>query len=431
MKVLDILQTASQNMFRSKLRTSLTVIAIFIGAFTLTLTNGLGSGISRYIDAQVASLGAEDILIIMPAGNDVSGLPSDTPKKYDPNRRTTSIESEGNRTVTVMTDADLTKIKNVEGIKSALAYQSASINYVVSDGDKYVAAIDRFLSGEKFPLDSGAYPDNANPGYEILLPSSYLEPLGLGDAQAAVGKTISFGVTNGLGQVNEVKGTISGVQQKNLVGGNSLYLNDALAEELIRVQDVGLPAAATSDFQAAIARFDSSLPDKDVQAIKDRLKTAGYKAQTVEDQIGTFKSVIAGIIAVLNGFAIIALLAASFGIINTLLMSVQERTKEIGLMKAMGMGSGRIFMLFSFEATMLGFWGSAIGSLAAIGAGAVISNIVTTSFLKDLVGLKLLVFTPTSVGAIIGIVMAIAFLAGTLPAIRAARQNPIDSLRYE
>ena len=63
-----------------------------------------------------------------------------------------------------------------------------------------------------------------------------------------------------------------------------------------------------------------------------------------------------------------------FGIINTLLKSVQERTREIGLMKAMGMGGRSIFSLFSAEAVIIGFLGSAIGSLVAIGLGSVISS---------------------------------------------------------
>ena len=84
---------------------------------------------------------------------------------------------------------------------------------------------------------------------------------------------------------------------------------------------------------------------------------------------GMFKTVIDGIVLVLNAFAIIALLAASFGIVNTLLMSVQERTREIGLMKAMGMGSGKVFGLFSLEAAFIGFLGSAIGVGVAMLAG--------------------------------------------------------------
>ena len=141
--------------------------------------------------------------------------------------------------------------------------------------------------------------------------------------------------------------------------------------------------------------------------------------------------VINGIIGVLNAFAVIALIAAGFGIVNTLLMSVQERTREIGLMKAMGMGGGKIFALFSVEAIFIGFLGSALGAGIAVGLGSVISSVLSNTVLSALPGLHIMLFTPASVATIIGVVMLIAFLAGTLPARRAAKQNPIDALRYE
>lgn len=144
-----------------------------------------------------------------------------------------------------------------------------------------------------------------------------------------------------------------------------------------------------------------------------------------------FQTVIAGIVGVLNAFAVIALIAAGFGIVNTLLMSVQERTREIGLMKAMGMGSGRVFGLFSTEAVFIGFLGSAIGAGVAILAGSAISSALAGSLLSGLPGLQIMLFEPASIATVILVVMAIAFLAGTLPARRAARQNPIDALRYE
>jgi putative ABC transport system permease protein len=419
-------------MFRSKLRTSLTIIAIFIGAFTLTLTNGLGAGISSYIDKQVGNLGAKDVLIIQAIDANGSSAPSDEPKPYDPTKRTSSLLTQGNRTVTLLTNTDITKIKATQGIKSAQPFQSASIDYISGpSSDKFVASVSEYLSGENFTLDAGHSPSNDVSQPQILIPSTYLLSLGISDATDAIGKTIEIAVTNGLGVQSEIPATIIGVQQKSLLGGGSIPVNDALMNRLLSVQHVGLPASATSSFEVATARFDPSLADTAITDLKDRLKSEGYNAVTVEDQIGTFKTVIAGIVMVLNGFAVIALLAASFGIINTLLMSVQERTKEIGLMKAMGMGGGRIFLLFSSEAVMLGFWGSLIGSALAIAVGQIINKIVLSTFLKDLVGLQLLTFSPASVATIVGIVMAIAFVAGTLPAIRAARQSPIDSLRYE
>lgn len=157
----------------------------------------------------------------------------------------------------------------------------------------------------------------------------------------------------------------------------------------------------------------------------------GYTAATIDDQIGIFKQVIDAIIMVFNFFAAIALLAASFGIVNTLFMAVQERTKEIGLMKAMGMGSNKVFLLFSIEAILLGFWGSLLGSLAGIGVGKLANAVATDTFLKDLAGFELTRFPLTSILTIMLIIMAIAFLAGTLPARRASKKDPIEALRYE
>ncbi len=431
MKILDIIATANANMFRSKLRTSLTIVAIFIGAFTLTLTNGLGSGISQYIDKEVGNLGAKDVLIIQGVGES-TGLPSDSVKKYNPDKKTVSLESQGNRTITVLTDQDMAKIRKIDGIKSAEPYLSAQVDYVsTGSSDKYIGSVEQYLSGANYALEAGKVTANAAKTPEVLIPVTYIGPLGFSDAASAIGKTMHFGVTNGLSRQSEVSATIVGVKQKSLAGGSALSINSSLMDLLRKTQNAGLPSGATNSYQYATARFDASIPATQVTELKARLTKAGYSAMTVEDQIGSFKAVINGIVMVLNGFAIIALLAASFGIINTLLMSVQERTKEIGLMKAMGMSASRIFLLFSGEAVLLGFWGSLIGSIVAIGIGNIINKIVLSTFLKDLVGLQLLAFSPASVATIIGIVMAIAFLAGSLPAIRAARQNPIDSLRYE
>jgi putative ABC transport system permease protein len=177
--------------------------------------------------------------------------------------------------------------------------------------------------------------------------------------------------------------------------------------------------------------FDPADTDDEISALKDRLTDAGYTGSTVADQLGGFKTVIDGIVLVLDAFAVLALLAAGFGIVNTLLMSVQERTREIGLMKAMGMGDGRVFTLFSLEAAFIGFLGSAIGVVIAMLVGGGVSSRLSASLLSGLPGLTLIAFDPLALVAIVAVVMAIAFLAGTLPAARAARADPVESLRYE
>jgi putative ABC transport system permease protein len=128
---------------------------------------------------------------------------------------------------------------------------------------------------------------------------------------------------------------------------------------------------------------------------------------------------------------LIALVAASIGIINTLFMAVQERTREIGLMKAMGLGKGRIFLMFSVEAIALGFWGSAVGIAVGYVLRSVANGLAAETFLKDLPGFTLVEYKLVNLVFVAIVIMTIAFLAGTLPARRAAKKDPIDALRYE
>jgi putative ABC transport system permease protein len=254
--------------------------------------------------------------------------------------------------------------------------------------------------------------------------------MGFASNEAAVGQTVTIGITDALRATHTVDATVVGVQNPTLIG-STVSLNDALTTALHDDQTIGSPAASATQYGTATAHFSASSTTAQIAKIKSDLVAAGYSGTTVADQIGTFEAVINGIILVLNAFAVIALLAAGFGIINTLLMSVQERTREIGLMKAMGMSGSRIFALFSTEAVFIGFLGSAIGSIIGIVLGSIISRVLSHGLLSGLAGLQLIAFTPLSIAGVILLVMAIAFVAAVLPASRAARQSPIESLRYE
>ena len=180
-----------------------------------------------------------------------------------------------------------------------------------------------------------------------------------------------------------------------------------------------------------VATFPSSFTTSQISNLENELKAKGYTGQTIKDRENTIFTALNVIIIVFDMFGAIALLAASFGIINTLFMSVQERTKEIGLMKALGMSPRRIFTLFSIEAVLIGFWGSILGVGFAALIGKAVNAIGRHGFLKDFSGLSLLTFPLTTIAAVIIGIMLIAFLAGTLPALRASKKDPIEALRYE
>lgn len=427
MKFIDIVRDANSNLFRSKARTTLTIIAIFIGALTLTITNGIGQGVSKYIDKQLGNLGAEDVIVVQPKIDDAFGT---GPKKYDAEQ----LSSTGGYGIArpLLQDKDIKNITSVAGVISAEPLLSAAPDYVFGpNNEKYQLTVSAFIAGTNLDLVSGALPDNGSAENELIIPFDFLTVLGFASPNDAIGKQVTIGISSAAGVQREIKATVVGIQEKSLMSLGGANVNDALMRNLVAVQAEGRPSTAPTGYMAVIARVAKDTNETEMQRIKDALKAKDYDAQTFQDSIGLFKQAIGAIIAVLNFFAIIALVAASFGIVNTLLMAVQERTKEIGLMKAMGLGGGKIFLLFSIEAILLGFWGSLLGSLAGIGVGQIANKVATNTFLKDLPGFTLTSFSFISVAMIMLIIMAIAFVAGTVPARRASRKDPIEALRYE
>ncbi|MBN9201432.1 MAG: permease [Microbacterium sp. SCN 70-18] len=434
MRTIDIFGSAISNTFRSKTRTILTILAIFVGAFTLTLTSGLGTGINAYIDDTVTSIGASDVMTVTKAEGGATGVAADGPVEYNPDAIASGQPGPPGSTVVALSPADLETLAGIEGVVDVEPTRSISVDYIqAGEGTKYVIGVGNLIAGQTIPLDAGAEPDEGTADLQLVLPVSFVEPMGLGDADSAIGQSVTIAITDAERVQHLIDATVVGVAEEGLASpaGASLVPNTALSDELFDTQNIGVPTDQAERYAQASVFFDPAATEADISALKDRLADEGFTASTVADQLGMFKTVIDGIVLVLNAFAIIALLAASFGIVNTLFMSVQERTREIGLMKAMGMGNGRVFSLFSIEAAFIGFLGSAIGVVIAMLAGSAISSVLSGSLLADLPGLTLIAFDPVAIAAIIVIVMAIAFLAGTLPAARAARADPVDSLRYE
>ncbi|MFC0681300.1 ABC transporter permease [Lysobacter korlensis] len=431
MNPLDITRAAIGNTFRSKTRTALTVTAIFIGAFTLTITSAIGTGISTYIDNQISSVAASDALSITKASDEAPGSQSG-PAPYDPESAVVGgrFEGDGSEFASgIMTVADVDAVAGVDGVLEVHPILHLAPLYIEHDSTgKYELDINPSIQMITPDLAAGSpMPEDGN---HVLLTTAYLESLGFADAKSAVGQPVSIGIADHRGEIHEFEAIISGVQNETLFD-SGIGLNQTLSDALREAQAIGSPADTEVGFFSATARFDPRIGEEAVSALKADLAELGYDAMTAADQIGILRAVIGGIIGVLNAFAVIALIAAGFGIINTLLMSVQERTREIGLMKAMGMGGGRIYTLFSVEAVFIGFLGSVIGALGAMGVGAVANVILAETVIADLEGLEVLIFAPIPMLAVVLLVMGIAFLAGTIPARRAARQNPITALRYE
>ena len=266
---------------------------------------------------------------------------------------------------------------------------------------------------------------------------AYGKALGYKDDADAIGKIVTFAVPNTIecymvaqhkDCLKMVDAEVVGVQAPSIMAAGGMRANLALNQKIYELATEGMPIETKSHaFQATAQVVD---PDK-VDEVKEELKKIGLTAMTIDDEIGLFRVFFDAILVVFNIFGGIALLAASIGIINTLFMSVQERTREIGLMKAMGLSNAKIFFSFSCEAILLGFWGSLFGIIVSMIIGLVGNNIAHETFLADFPTFELVKFEPMNMIIIVLIIMFIAFLAGTLPARRAAKKDPIEALRYE
>ncbi|MEI3846135.1 MULTISPECIES: ABC transporter permease [unclassified Microbacterium] len=432
MRTSDLVRTAARNAFRSRLRTTLTVLSLFVGAFTLTLTTALGAGVNDYVERQVSTLSTGDVLLVSPAATTET---SDGPDEFDPDGRQQAAAANPLAGGTLLNEEDVQAIAGMDGVRSVEAVSQVQIDWVqatADDATRFEMDINPTSSIGRSDLVAGAQLDQESAGYELVIPEEYVAALGFADADSAVDARVMLGFSDAGLAERQVEASIVGVARTSLFASGA-GANAALVEEVAAAQAIpGQPRA----WPLAVAYLEGSGDDgavtaDDIGAVKAELADADLAGQTVEDQLGVVQTIINGIIGVLSAFAVVALIAASFGIVNTLLMSVQERTREIGLMKAMGMSNGRVFGLFSLEAVVIGFLGSALGALAAVAVGSALAGSLSQTVLADLPGLRILLFEPAGVAVVIVVIMAIAFVSGVLPARRAARQDPIESLRYE
>lgn len=434
MRLTDIIKRANHNLWRNRSRTILTTLAITVGSLTIMLTVGINAGVNGYIDKQVESTGGNDIIEVMPKGiadrmSSMMTLGATEVQEYRSNQ--------GQSQQVSLTDRDLAGIKRLKGVKLAKLSDLLYPSYITRDRDeakKYKLTVGPLAASSiKLDLAAGRSVRIDGSEAEAILPDRYLEPLGFSSAKQAIGHMVRVGVPHRLGgQIDEVKIRIVGVQNQSIVGFGRVFLNDAAGRLIRSAYLTGMPEALQSQHGLIIIQVRPGYESKEKLAqIKQELTNMGYSSISEDDYISSIKLFFNAITVILTIFGVIALITASIGIVNTLLMSVQERTREIGLMKAMGLSSGRIFALFSLEAVSLGFWGGMLAAGLAVVIKQTVNPWAGRNFLSGLPGFNLIELNPLYVGAIVMIVMVVAFLAGTLPAKRATKQDPIQALRYE
>lgn len=433
MDFIDLITTANHNLFRNKTRTFLTIFAIFIGSFTIILNSAINAGVNDFIDKQVENIGGDGYIEVSPkaAYDQLDSLISGALAEYDENQDKTVQSSS-------FTDAVLEKLRAIDGVNSLNPYNQVSLEYITSpQTDKKYKAVFTVSPDDSLTYDmlSGRQVNAEAEKYEVMLSENYVEALGFSSPEDAVGKTVTLAVpvttkcylvSSRADCLKTVDATISGILAPGVTSTGGLRGNLALNDRLYELNSEGMNESTKLTYFAT-----GNIDPEKLDSIRASFDKEGFTISTVDDQAGMIRTFFDVILVVFNIFGVIALLAATIGIVNTLFMSVQERTREIGLMKALGMSRKKIFLNFSFEAILLGFWGSVFGIAVSMLVGLAANHFASTTFLSDFPTFTLAKFEPSALLTITLIIMLIAFLAGTLPARQAAKKDPIDALRYE
>jgi putative ABC transport system permease protein len=452
MRTFDIVRRAGRSLKHAKARTLLTSLAIAVGAFTLTLAIAAGEGARQYANTLLTTNIDPQILAIAKDPSFFSGAQSG-PQEYDPNA--TLVQRASGKTVEKqLTQADIDAIAKRSDIQSVSPAYAIDVQYITrTDQKKYTANVTQYDEGITQTVVAGTLPPlRLTIGDDqIALPEAYVSLLGFSDAQNAIGKSVSLHLqqTPNLTQA-QIQAAIAGGPAAIAALGQ-VQTEDVSYKIVAIVGKSATALAATSNVQVsnnsakALSEYSSlgtssyhryNLATASVKVgidpalVKDALVRQGYGVQTAKDLQGLLFTIVNILQGIVFGFGILALITSVFGIINTQYISVLERTREIGLMKALGMRGRHVSRLFQFEAAWIGFLGGVLGAAVAVTAGLILNPWITNLLtLGD--GNYILIFQPLPIAGLIVILMLVAMLAGYFPARRASKLDPIEALRTE
>jgi len=288
-------------------------------------------------------------------------------------------------------------------------------------------------------LSAGRMP-SSDASSEILLTDSEAAALGYKSPAGAVGKRVKFSAAYGSIVPTLVRNQVSKPIVINalvvgVVSGNYMPAGapGALAPYgLMRTYWstlAGLNNWKGAEFTSITLLADSGLS---VEGLRQRVEALGFQSQTFGDQFRNFEDLLGKLRVALLGLALVALLLACLGIANTMYTAVLERTKEIGVLKALGARSRDVLLLFIAEAVVLGLAGGIVGALVAVGLGR-LGNEAVDRLTQSVTGSGFDVFRTDVPVVLVAILLAalLSAVSGLLPALRAALQDPSRALRYE
>jgi putative ABC transport system permease protein len=399
----QVFQFALAGLAANKLRSALTTLGILIGVGSVILLVAVGNGSSQSVQNAISSLGTSSITVLHTTG--AAGSTSTTTAFAEP------------QNLTVQDAQALGSAQGVASVSPAVSASETLDNGASSDsGVSLTGTYPSYFPAEDDTLSAGAYftTQQVNKAQDVVV---------LGSEAASD----LFGTANPVGQSVLVAGipfTVVGVLAEKGTSGLSSADNTVVAP-LTTVQDE-LTGFGTLNDIVVLAKSATLVAtvEGEITSVLDlrhheTAADADFDVLSASSLLSTASSTAHTFTVLLGAVAAISLLVGGIGITNIMLVTVTERTREIGIRKAIGATPGVILAQFLTEATVLSMAGGALGVLAGL---------IGTRF--QIVGVKP-VLVPLSIPLALGVSMLIGLIFGGFPANRAAGMRPADALRYE
>jgi putative ABC transport system permease protein len=393
-----------------RLRSGLTMLGILIGIAAVVLTVGLGLGSQQEVGARISSLGS-NLLIVSPGSSTTTGG-----VRGGFGSASTLTISDASALASSVAAPD---VKAVAPIKnSSLSLIAGSTNWtttVVGTSPSWLDVRARTLAAGRFLTDQ----DDADVAAVTVLGSETATEL-FGSTDV-VGRTVTIngiefrvvGVLTPAGSdasanLDDQALVPLSTSANRLVGGAS---RNAVSTIYLEAESADTLSAAYQEAQALLLNLHQSTS----------VATAEFTISSQQSLLATATSVSKTLTILLTGIAALSLLVGGIGVMNIMLVSVTERTREIGLRKALGAPPTAIRRQFLVEAVVLGLAGGLLGAALGVAGAKILPGLLNTT----------IVISPTAVVGSIAIAIGIGIVFGVYPATRAARMAPIDALRSE